>query len=168
MGSDRLGLEGEFNESELPLLIRRAGMAEWDEGLVRILDRRALPLVEKYLECRTAEEVALAIEEMVIQGAFSLSIAAGYGLALAVKTGQSDLEAIHAAADRLLRTRPTGLALKRMIDACVQRAEGAIIAGNSAAKPLSQRSMRPLRHLRDRAGKRANAPPNSSKMAAAS
>lgn len=136
MGSDRLGLEGEFNESELPLLVRRAGMAEWHEGLVRILDRRALPMAEKYLECRTVEEVALAIEEMVIQGAFSLSIAAGYGLALAVKTGQADLEAIHAAADRLLKTRPTGLALKRMIDACVQRAEAAIIAGSSAREAI--------------------------------
>jgi len=129
-GGDRLGLEGEFSEADLPLLVRRAGMAEWHGDRVRILDRRALPLVEKYLDCRTAEEVAVAIEEMVIQGAFSLSIAAGYGLALAAVSGQGDLNSIRSAADRLLETRPTGLALRRMIDACVQRADAAALAGN--------------------------------------
>ncbi len=135
-GSDRLGLEGEFNEANLPLLVRRAGMAEWDEGLVRILDRRALPLTEKYLECRSTEEVAMAIEEMVIQGAFSLSIAAGYGLALAATARQGDLSTIRAGADRLLKTRPTGLALQRMIEACMQRAEAAILSGSRADEAI--------------------------------
>ena len=64
-GDGNLGLEGEFNESDLPLLVRRAGMAVWDDGVVRILDRRALPSSEKYLECRTVDEVAVAIETMV-------------------------------------------------------------------------------------------------------
>jgi methylthioribose-1-phosphate isomerase len=135
-GGDRLGLEGEFNESELPLLVRRAGMAEWDEGLVRILDRRALPLTEKYLECRTTEEVAVAIEEMVIQGAFSLSIAAGYGLALSASAGQSDMEGLRPAADRLLKTRPTGLALQRMMNYCLQQAKVAIENGQSASERI--------------------------------
>ena len=124
--SNKLGLEGEFKESELPLLVRRAGMAEWDDGLVRILDRRELPLSEKYVECRTTDEVAIAIEEMVIQGAFSLSIAAGYGLAL---SSSSDLKNIRSGAARLIKTRPTGLALQRMMEVCLQRAEAAIAAG---------------------------------------
>ena len=46
MQPTRKGLEGEFVEAELPLLIRRAGMAEWDDGVVRILDRRLLPATE--------------------------------------------------------------------------------------------------------------------------
>lgn len=132
--NDRLGLEGEFPENELPLLIRRAGMAEWDEGVVRILDRRELPLAEKYLECRTVEDVAMAIEDMAIQGAFSLSIAAGYGLALAA--GHDDRQEIDAAAERLLRTRPTGLALKRMLDTCLERAQSAIKANESACDAI--------------------------------
>jgi len=128
---DRLGLEGEFAEAELPLLVRRAGMAEWDDGLVTILDRRALPMSEIYVECRTTEEVAKAIEEMVIQGAFSLSIAAGYGLALAGLRGPDVPGAIHAAATRLRSTRPTGLALQRMMNACLQRADAAMAAGQN-------------------------------------
>ncbi|NOX68866.1 MAG: S-methyl-5-thioribose-1-phosphate isomerase [Gammaproteobacteria bacterium] len=132
----RLGLEGEFVEADLPLLVRRAGMAEWQDDRVRILDRRALPLVEQYLECRSAEEVAVAIEDMVIQGAFSLSIAAGYGLALAAMNGPGNLKSIRSAADRLLKTRPTGLALKRMIEACVQRAGAAIQSGRRPAEAI--------------------------------
>jgi methylthioribose-1-phosphate isomerase len=131
---DRLGLEGEYKESELPLLVRRAGMAEWDDGVVRILDRRALPLTEKYLECRTVDQVAEAIEDMVIQGAFSLSIAAGYGLALAAV--DNDIVAIEKAAARLRRTRPTGLALQRMLDACLERARVASEANDSVRSAI--------------------------------
>ncbi len=133
---DRLGLEGQFREADLPLLIRRAGMAEWDAGLVRILDRRALPLSEKYLECRTTEDVAIAIEEMAIQGAFSLSIAAGYGLALNPCRGQDDIDSIRKRAARLLKTRPTGLALQRMMNACLQNAEAAIDAGSKSDEAI--------------------------------
>jgi len=128
MASETLGLEGEFPEAELPLLVRRAGMAEWDEGVVRILDRRALPLAERFVECREVEEVAVAIEEMVIQGAFSLSIAAGYGLALSTGGSGADRESMRKAASRLRSTRPTGLALNRMLTACLSRAEAAIDA----------------------------------------
>jgi methylthioribose-1-phosphate isomerase len=129
--SDRPGLEGEFREAELPLLVRRAGMAEWDDGLVRILDRRALPLSEIYVECRTTAEVAKAIEEMVIQGAYSLAIAAGYGLALAGLSSPNDPGAIHSGAARLISTRPTGLALQRLMNVCLQRADAAIVAGEN-------------------------------------
>lgn len=130
------GLEGEFPESELPLLVRRAGMADWDDGVVRILDRRALPQAENYLECRTTEEVAVAIEDMVVQGAFTSAIAAGYGLALG--DGNRDLtqESIEKHAQRLLITRPTGLALKRMVEASVVAAGRAIAAGENAVSSI--------------------------------
>lgn len=133
---DKVGLEGEFRELDLPLLIRRAGMAEWDDGVVRILDRRELPLAEKYLECRSVEDVATAVEEMAIQGAFSLSIAAGYGLALAVHDGADQLSDLRSAASRLATTRPTGLALQRMLDACLANAESAVVAGEGPRKAI--------------------------------
>lgn len=122
----RLGLEGEFPEEQLPLLIRRRGMAEWCDDGVRILDRRELPHRETYLECATPEEVARAIEEMAIQGAFSISIAAGYGLALTDIDRRDPMHALRASAERLIATRPTGLALKRMQTACLAHAEAAV------------------------------------------
>lgn len=133
MNNVRLGLEGEFREADLPLLVRRAGMAEWRDGTVRILDRRKLPLNEVYVDCVNVEDVARAIEEMVIQGAFSLSIAAGYGLAL---TATDDLDQIRAAAKRLSATRPTGLALDRMMTACLTRAGEAASVGESLADAI--------------------------------
>jgi methylthioribose-1-phosphate isomerase len=136
MGADKMGLEGEFREEELPLLVRRAGMAEWGDGVVRILDRRELPLSEIYVECTTTEEVAVGIEEMVIQGAFSLSIAAGYGLALSCRDGPDVSQAIQSGAARLKKTRPTGLALHRMLAACQQRAEAAIVAGEDVVEAI--------------------------------
>src|SRR5207253_9014483 len=78
----KTGLDGEYREAELPLLIQRRGMAYWCGDHVRILDRRQLPHREVELICRTVEDVAVAIETMAIQGAFTLAIAAGYGMAL--------------------------------------------------------------------------------------
>lgn len=127
--AERLGLEGEFPESELPLLVRRQGMAEWDHGVVRILDRRELPHREVYRDCRSPDEVAEAIETMVIQGAFSISIAAGFALAL-TKLGNDPAQDLRKAADRLLHTRPTGLALKRMMHACLAEAQSALTRGS--------------------------------------
>ena len=130
MSSPILGLEGVFAETEIPLPMRRSGMADWCGDHVNMLDRRALPLQEQYLQLLTTEDVAGAIEEMAIQGAFSISIAAGYGLALsASEHPESDLTAIRQAADRLIATRPTGLAIQRMMAACLRAAERAATNG---------------------------------------
>ena len=127
--NNRLGLEGVFEEAELPLLIRRQGMADWRDGGVRILDRRALPHEERYVNCTTVADVAMCIEDMVIQGAFSLSIASGYGLALAA--GSQNMTELEVASSRLLKTRPTGLALHRMQAACMSAARTAQAAGGN-------------------------------------
>ena len=126
---DKLGLEGEFPEEDLPLLIRRYGMSDWNDGSVRILDRRKLPHDEVYVDCTSVEDVATAIEDMAIQGAFSISIAAGYGLALTDLAKDDPTTSLRKAADRLIRTRPTGLALRRMVEACITQANNAINSG---------------------------------------
>ena len=126
----KLGWEGVFENDSIPLPMRRAGMAEWQFDHVLMLDRRRLPLEEVYLQLRCVEEVAQAIENMVIQGAFSISIAAGYGLALsAPQTTADDIEQIELAAQRLIQTRPTGLAIARMMKACIKVAKTAIQEG---------------------------------------
>ena len=123
---ESLGLDGFYKESELPLLIQRKGMAVWNDGVVEILDRRKLPHLQEYINCHNTEEVAIAIEEMVIQGAFSISIAAGYGLALSAQNSITSMDGICNAALRLKKTRPTGLALSRVLDLCMIKAKNAI------------------------------------------
>lgn len=128
----RLGLEGVFPEQTIPLPMRRSGMAEWipagaqGEQHVLMLDRRCLPLEESYLRHTRLEDVAKAIEDMAIQGAFSISIAAGYGLALSASDALGDdLSTVEKGAERLIQTRPTGLAIKRMMHACLAAARSA-------------------------------------------
>ncbi len=118
--SRNLGLEGVYCESDLPSLIRRSGMADWQGDHVTILDRRLLPHSKEFIKCTTAEDIAKAIKDMAIQGAFSISIAAGYGLALAAKN--ATFEDIKKSATLLKATRPTGLALSRMLDAALDQA----------------------------------------------
>ncbi|MBI3762382.1 MAG: s-methyl-5-thioribose-1-phosphate isomerase [Chloroflexi bacterium] len=83
-----------------------------ERGAVILLDRRLYPFATEYIECYTAEEVALAIEEMVVQGGPPLAYAAGLGLALAAfqnshRAAADRRAALRAAAVRLLATRPT-------------------------------------------------------------
>ena len=128
---EQIGWEGIFPEKEIPLPMRRTGLAAWRGDHVKMLDRRHLPLKEKYVLLRSTEEVANAIENMVIQGAYSISIAAGYGLALsATEQHSEDLGCVHSAAKRLIKTRPTGLAIQRMMAACLKAAEIASADGN--------------------------------------
>ena len=45
----RPGLDGHYDESELPLLLTRRGMAEWTGDAVRLLDRRDLPRTVRFI-----------------------------------------------------------------------------------------------------------------------
>ncbi|MGQ9800491.1 MAG: S-methyl-5-thioribose-1-phosphate isomerase [Candidatus Saccharicenans sp.] len=93
----------------------------WKKEEVVMVDQRLLPWKEKYLGLKTVEEVARAVEDMVIRGAPAIGIAAAYGLALGVKNLESgaDLEKeFDKCYHRLWRTRPTARnlfwALERM------------------------------------------------------
>jgi len=49
---------------------------------VRLIDQRVLPLEERWIECRSPEEVADAIRRMVVRGAPAIGCSAAFGLAL--------------------------------------------------------------------------------------
>lgn len=74
---------------------------------VVLLDQRALPRAERYERLRTVEEVARAIEQLVVRGAPAIGIAAAYAMVLAASEGRDPEEA----AARLRRTRPTAVNL---------------------------------------------------------
>jgi len=94
---------------------------DWQDDRVVMIDQRKLPLEEVYVECRTEEEVAQAIETMVIRGAPAIGVAAAYGVALGVMKSDP-MEEVDRQFDliiqRLARTRPTARnlfwALERM------------------------------------------------------
>jgi methylthioribose-1-phosphate isomerase len=89
---------------------------EWTEEGVAMIDQRRLPNEEVYPVFRNHEEVARAIEEMVVRGAPAIGIAAAMGIALGMKLSTAkNLETFEQEFDRvcarLSETRPTAVNL---------------------------------------------------------
>ncbi len=98
------------------------------EQAVVLLDRRKYPFATEYVICRTVDEVAQAVEDMVVQGGPPLAYAAGLGLVLS----EPSEAAYRAAAARLLATRPTADDLHHVIPAALGRALAALAAGEDS------------------------------------
>jgi len=77
-----------------------------------LLDQRLLPETTKYIDLKTANEVASAITSMVVRGAPAIGITAAYGMAMAQKAGEDINEAYNV----LAASRPTAVNLKWALD----------------------------------------------------
>src|SRR3954462_2996985 len=98
-------------EVPVPTLVGESVVVEADA--VRILDRRVFPFERSWVTCRSVEDVAKAIEDMVTQSLGPPFAAAG-GMELAAREAR-DLEAITDAAHRLVATRPTNNLLRDVV-----------------------------------------------------
>jgi methylthioribose-1-phosphate isomerase len=85
---------------------------EEDGPKVVLLDQRRLPDEEIELECRSVDELVVAIRELAIRGAPAIGVAAAYGMALAAELGD-DLDR---AAATLAAARPTAVNLSWAIE----------------------------------------------------
>ena len=86
-----------------------------------LLDQRRLPAEETWVACRTADEVAGAIRQMVVRGAPLIGVAGAYGVALACAERRGDRAAIEEAARRLRSARPTAVNLAWAVDRVLGR-----------------------------------------------
>ena len=98
-----------------------------------MLDQRKLPREETYVTLRSVEEVAQAIETMVVRGAPAIGCAAALGIALAATTsratGADALRVdVEAASERLARTRPTAVNLFWGLGRMREAFEAALVA----------------------------------------
>src|SRR5947199_91292 len=89
---------------------------QWTADGVVMIDQTRLPLEEKYVTCRTYEEVATAIRDMIIRGAPAIGVAAAMGVALGVQKSEAPDRDIENICDTLARTRPTAVNLFWAID----------------------------------------------------
>ena len=128
----------------LPLLTRRGDTLYYDtdRGAVMVLDRRRYPQSSEFVACTTVEEVAHAIEAMIIQGGPPLAYVGGYGLALAARIHRGwPVEALRgaliSAGERLRQTRPTADDLHVVIDQTLAAAESAIFADDDVEAALA-------------------------------
>ncbi len=97
----------------------------WRGNAVVMIDQRSLPHEERYLFCRTYQDVIDAINTMAIRGAPAVGIAAAMGIALGLlnspeKGMKEDLCRI---CDAFSRTRPTAVNLFWAIDRMKTRFE---------------------------------------------
>jgi methylthioribose-1-phosphate isomerase len=91
---------------------------QWIDDTVVLIDQTRLPLEEKYVVCRGYQEVAEAIQRMVVRGAPAIGVAAAMGVALGVLRAPEDgldrnFETI---CSTLAQTRPTAVNLFWAID----------------------------------------------------
>lgn len=80
----------------------------WKNGRLEILDQRLLPYREKYLVCRTVDQVVDAIKTLAVRGAPLLGVTGAYALALAKDRP--------AAARKLIASRPTAVNLRWAVE----------------------------------------------------
>ena len=118
----------------LAFLLQYENVAWYEDGAVRILDRRIYPVRIEYVTCRTHGEVAQAIADMVTQSGGPY-IAAAMGMALAAyeakdKTAADTLAFLEQAAYTLSHARPTTAAkMERVTARCLNVAKAALAGG---------------------------------------
>jgi len=101
---------------------------EWlEDGTVATINQLKLPHETELLKLRTCDEVAEAIKTMKIRGAPLLGAAAAYGLALTAYHSKAESRAaliceLEEAAEKLRKTRPTGVNLFWAVDRILGKA----------------------------------------------
>jgi methylthioribose-1-phosphate isomerase len=95
----------------------------WKGDRLELLDQRLLPGKKKYVTCRTGEQVAKAIKDMVVRGAPAIGCAAAFGVVLSKGSKKAYVA--------LAKSRPTAVnlfwALERMKKAKDLQAEAIAI-----------------------------------------
>src|SRR4051794_4944791 len=105
-------------DGPVPPLVGQSVLIEPDA--VRILDRRVFPFERVWVTCRTYDDVARAIEEMVTQSLGPMYAAAG-GMTLAARqadrlgTREQQRELMAEAGARLVATRRTNNAIRDVV-----------------------------------------------------
>ena len=96
---------------------------EWTDRGVRFIDQTKLPTEETYVTCKTYEQVADVIRNMVVRGAPAIGVSAAMGIALGVKNSKAETTGdlkreFDEICDVIGKTRPTAVnlfwAIRRM------------------------------------------------------
>lgn len=134
---------------DMPFMLRYENVAWYEDGEVRILDRRVYPKEIRFEICRTHKEVARAIKDMVTQSAGPYT-AAGMGMALAAYEardlkGEDLLNFLEDAAETISTARPTtSTRLKKVTRGSIEAAKKAMESGEDLVEALFQESINSL------------------------
>jgi len=134
---------------DMPFMLRYENVAWYEDGEVRILDRRVYPKEIRFEICRTHKEVAKAIKDMVTQSAGPYT-AAGMGMALAAYEardlkGEDLLNFLEDVAETISTARPTtSTRLKKVTRGSIEAAKKAMESGDDVVEALFQESINSL------------------------
>lgn len=123
-------------DHDLAELLQYENIAWYENGEVRILDRRVYPAKKDFAVCKSHEEVARAITDMVTQSAGPYT-AAPMGMALAAwecreMSAEKQKSYLCDAASKLANARPsTAKRMRYMVDKCLETAYKALDEGDS-------------------------------------
>lgn len=128
-------------DHDLAFLLQFENVAWFEDGQVRILDRRVYPMEIRFVTCKTHQEVAQAIADMVTQSAGPY-YAAAHGMTLAAYECQkmSDpLAFLEKAAYTLSHARPTtAVRMEAITGAALRHAKTALENGSNLVDALHQ------------------------------
>lgn len=134
------------NDKGLAFMLQYENVAWYEDGQVRILDRRIYPTKVEFVTCKRHEEVANAIADMVTQSAGPYT-AAGMGMALAAyecKNSKKDdmIAYLEKAAYTLSHARPTtAKRMEQVTDGCLKAAKQAIDEGRRVDEAILNRTI---------------------------
>jgi methylthioribose-1-phosphate isomerase len=100
---------------------------KWENNQVIMIDQTKLPGKLVYVRYKKYEDVAKAIERLIVRGAPAIGVAAAFGMSLAAnsskaKTPKALLGELKIAYDRLRSTRPTAVNLAWALDQIMNEA----------------------------------------------
>ncbi len=126
-------------DKNLTFLLQYENVAWYEKGTVRILDRRIYPVRTEYVVCKTHNDVANAIREMVTQS-YGPYVAAAMGMALAAyearnKNRHELMKYLEDASYILSHARPTTTVNMKKV---MKRALGVARDALEAGKPVDQ------------------------------
>lgn len=128
-------------DKDLAFMLQYENVAWYEDGKVKILDRRIYPVRTEFVVCNNYQKVATAITDMVTQSGGPY-IAAGMGMALAAHNARDKNEKelfdhLDKAAYALSHARPTTSAhMVEVVDACKNAAKEAFERGESVEEGI--------------------------------
>ena len=143
---------------DMAFMLRYENIAWYEDGKVRILDRRVYPTSIEFVTCTRHEEVARAIADMVTQSGGPYT-AAGMGMALAAHESRNlsrdeALAYLKRAANTLSTARPTTTSRMRLVtEGCLRAAEEAMDKGEPVDEAIFKRTIDRLNHRYERISK---------------
>lgn len=133
-------------DKDLAFMLQYENIAWYEQGKVRILDRRIYPTRIEFHVCENHIEVTKAITDMVTQSAGPFT-AAAMGMALAAyecrdKTEKEQKEYLKKAANTISHARPTTVDRMTLITTgCYMAAEKAMLAGKNVSDAIVEHTV---------------------------